>query len=100
MALNSLPTLKKTHIDAFNNSKRFYHFNHSDHVLSINLLALTLQQYNTSISELALIEKTIREIKRSQGLFALVTDINLKAKIARFYQARANILANLKNLIE
>ncbi len=100
MALNSLPTLKKTHIDVFNNTKRFYHFNHSDQVLSIDLLALTLKQYNTSISELALIEQTLREIERSQGLFALVTDFNLKAKIAQFYQARAKILANLKNLIE
>ncbi len=100
MALNSLPTLKKTHIDVFDNTKRFYHFNHSDQVLSIDLPALTLKQYNTSISELALIEQTLREIKRSQVLSALVTDINLKAEIAGFYQARADILATLKNLID
>ncbi len=99
MPLISLPTLE-TYINAFNNSKRFYHFNHSDHVDSIKLLEVTLQQYNTGISQLAVIEKTILEIKRSQVLSALVTDINLKAEIAGFYQARADILATLKNLID
>lgn len=98
--LSRLPLLPGELKNQFKNSKRFYHLNHSSYEHSLNILELSINQYNEILNNCQLIEQSIQEIERSQGLLVLLTNQAIKDKINNFRYLQAKSLNSLQEVTE